>query len=361
MENEKKENSLASEKDNEDVIINNEGEDEDIYGDSNRSNDSSNINNGNSDINLTTSKYYCWECKKSVLCRIHPQLCCEICGSSFVELLKVEEHEEDSLLFNTMDNFVRSLENNNSNDSNGSHNHLHHHSVNNNRGSNEGRIFVNNFLDAFPRRNNNEEPRLGDFLQHLFGGRNGGMGNIVEVDRSGNPIQDSIGFQGLFGSILNGRGGGIGGIGRGQSRVFRIVNNGGMRRRRGGAGQQVGDYFFGNLDDLINQFLEQGGNNGDPPASEDDIERKIELLNPSESKESEEKIKHMEEHHHKCPICMEEFNVEEMKTDKEKVAILPCQHRYHHQCVTQWLRMHDSCPVCRKSLSGKKEEKEEKE
>jgi hypothetical protein len=46
----------------------------------------------------------------------------------------------------------------------------------------------------------------------------------------------------------------------------------------------------------------------------------------------------------KCLIC--QFQYEE----GDVVAVLPCGHNFHHDCVDQWLLTKDHCPYCRQSI-----------
>ncbi|KAI1209893.1 uncharacterized protein F4807DRAFT_424788 [Annulohypoxylon truncatum] len=47
-----------------------------------------------------------------------------------------------------------------------------------------------------------------------------------------------------------------------------------------------------------------------------------------------------------CTIC-----IDEMKAGDEAV-VLPCRHWFHEQCVTLWLKQHNTCPICRAAIDG---------
>eukprot|EP00252_Welwitschia_mirabilis_P011802 TRINITY_DN26239_c0_g1_i1.p1 TRINITY_DN26239_c0_g1~~TRINITY_DN26239_c0_g1_i1.p1 ORF type:complete len:212 (+),score=5.14 TRINITY_DN26239_c0_g1_i1:118-753(+) len=46
-----------------------------------------------------------------------------------------------------------------------------------------------------------------------------------------------------------------------------------------------------------------------------------------------------------CAICLEDLKA------KDEVGRLPCQHVFHVDCITPWLKSHVMCPVCRLDLS----------
>ncbi|XP_056894237.1 E3 ubiquitin-protein ligase RNF126-like isoform X1 [Takifugu flavidus] len=98
------------------------------------------------------------------------------------------------------------------------------------------------------------------------------------------------------------------------------------------------DYAWGanGLDAIITQLLNQFENTGPPPADGD----KIKSL-PTVQVTEEHVASGLE-----CPVCKEDYSV------GENVRQLPCNHMFHNNCIVPWLQQHDTCPVCRKSLSG---------
>ncbi|TQD81877.1 hypothetical protein C1H46_032571 [Malus baccata] len=96
-------------------------------------------------------------------------------------------------------------------------------------------------------------------------------------------------------------------------------------------GVDLGNYFFGpGLHGLIEE-LTQNDRPGPPPVPEMAINA-IPTVKISEVHLSNESC---------CPICMEEFKI------GGEVRELSCNHIYHSDCIVPWLRLHNSCPVCR--------------
>lgn len=45
-----------------------------------------------------------------------------------------------------------------------------------------------------------------------------------------------------------------------------------------------------------------------------------------------------------CTICMEELESD------ERAKQAPCGHVFHSKCISRWLSLHNSCPLCRLTI-----------
>ena len=93
-------------------------------------------------------------------------------------------------------------------------------------------------------------------------------------------------------------------------------------------------------DRILTMLREQHeGSNAPGPASEAAIEVLPKIKIAKEQLDDEGKAD--------CSICMEPVNI------GTEVTELPCKHWFHHECVTSWLKSHDTCPQCRRGITPK--------
>lgn len=99
-----------------------------------------------------------------------------------------------------------------------------------------------------------------------------------------------------------------------------------------------GDYAWGQggLDSVISELLGQFESTGPPPA-----EKEMISTLPTVNITKDQTDSQLE-----CSVCKEEFGLD------ESVRKLPCLHFFHSECIVPWLELHDTCPICRKSLNG---------
>jgi len=95
--------------------------------------------------------------------------------------------------------------------------------------------------------------------------------------------------------------------------------------------QQIMNGLNTSVDDVLNHLFSTYAPKGTPPAKTEFIDSL-----PLTKIMSNSTIG-------RCAVCLEEFN------EGSEAIVLPCKHCFHdgEECVKHWLRMHNSCPVCR--------------
>jgi len=95
-----------------------------------------------------------------------------------------------------------------------------------------------------------------------------------------------------------------------------------------------GDYAWGRggFDAIVTQLLNQMEGAGPPRMEKDDI---------SSLPQIQVTKQHIDQKA-QCSVCWEDFKLDEM------VNQLQCEHIFHNECITPWLELHATCPVCRK-------------
>ncbi|KAH7198585.1 uncharacterized protein B0J16DRAFT_41670 [Fusarium flagelliforme] len=112
------------------------------------------------------------------------------------------------------------------------------------------------------------------------------------------------------------------------------------------------------LHELLNLFIPGSAVHGDAVYSQEALDRIITSLmeaNPQSNAAppaTEEALRNLErkpvdkqmlgpEGKAECTICIDEMKEGDM------AAFLPCSHWFHEECVTLWLKEHNTCPICR--------------
>ncbi|GAB1313413.1 hypothetical protein MFIFM68171_03623 [Madurella fahalii] len=105
----------------------------------------------------------------------------------------------------------------------------------------------------------------------------------------------------------------------------------------------LGDAVFTQeaLDRIIARLAEQASSGGGaPPASQPTLDKLQAQLRELDDK----MLAGAGGGGAKCVICVDDV------ARGEKVAVLPCNHFFHGDCVVPWLKLHNTCPVCRRSV-----------
>lgn len=105
------------------------------------------------------------------------------------------------------------------------------------------------------------------------------------------------------------------------------------------ANARSGDAVFTQeaMDRVVSQMMDAQQSNGAPPAPQNLIDQL--------PKKSLDKTMAGDDGKAECSICMDNVELE------TEVTVLPCNHWFHFECIESWLKEHNTCPHCRKSIT----------
>ena len=90
----------------------------------------------------------------------------------------------------------------------------------------------------------------------------------------------------------------------------------------------------------------QNQHQGNPPASQTAIDKlKRFKMEDKYCKKNEQNIFE----HPECSICLTEIS------NEQDTILLPCGHMFHDKCIVQWLKIHNTCPLCRYEIQSNDE------
>ncbi|KAK5673474.1 E3 ubiquitin-protein ligase Praja-2 [Batrachochytrium dendrobatidis] len=103
-----------------------------------------------------------------------------------------------------------------------------------------------------------------------------------------------------------------------------------------GMGGDSGDYLNSqqSFEEFISRMMEQHAQSHHPPAASNDIIKNLPHKPFDKATFPEDE----------CCVCQEGYKHDEITIE------LPCKHVFHPLCITSWLKLNGTCPVCRYSL-----------
>ena len=104
----------------------------------------------------------------------------------------------------------------------------------------------------------------------------------------------------------------------------------GGRQEMGNMGDYVAD---ANFENILGRLFNESGNNTRPTDPDTVRNLPLETVGPADHGES-------------CPVCQDDFKM------GEPVKVISCCHRFHVDCLDPWLKMNNTCPVCRFELKA---------
>ena len=104
------------------------------------------------------------------------------------------------------------------------------------------------------------------------------------------------------------------------------------------------------LEQIMRISMQDRGRSGNPPASQEVIKNLPEVKITEKFCKKNESDGSIE--YPRCTVCCEDLT--------DKATLLPCGHLFNKECIEEWLKQHNQCPVCRHELPTDDREYEER-
>jgi hypothetical protein len=181
---------------------------------------------------------------------------------------------------------------------------------------------INNFRNNNNRTNNNNQQRNNNNVRSNF--------NIEYITHGPNGERIVRRYNNGDGSSGNSEQGQM------PPFIFNFSSNRGNRRNI--SFNEFNDLRTSGLfDNFLNEFLQRMGNHENPTDQD--------ILNELPETEIED-VNKLDQEKRNCIICLEDFK------NGDKAIILPCIHLFHTECIKNWLKTQNTCPICKFKLTG---------
>ena len=57
-----------------------------------------------------------------------------------------------------------------------------------------------------------------------------------------------------------------------------------------------------------------------------------------------------------CPICLDNISINSVSVNHKNKCVLGCGHKFHCDCITEWMKNSNTCPMCREKITIKESE-----
>ena len=187
-----------------------------------------------------------------------------------------------------------------------------------------GNVLSSNTSNSFGGNNMNN---LNNLNMHNF---NMGMNNMA---RGMNNMMR--GMSNMMGGMMSGMNNMFGGMNNMMNDMGNMMNNmSNMGYMQPNDGRNNRNYYFNNMTFNVFDNNQEMPQNGVEPSL-------LRNFSPSKLKD----VSNLEDDKKNCIICMEDFK------NGDEVIYIPCLHVFHKNCILEWFKIHNDCPICKYKIT----------